>query len=78
MLRGDAPGVPSTMPDVDKLIRGVLDVLTNVVYGDDGQIVRAVGTKRYGEPARAEIRVTRYAVEREPAPAPDAQMTLAA
>lgn len=78
MLRGDAPGVPSTMPDVDKLIRGVLDALTNVVYGDDGQIVRAVGTKRYGEPARAEIRVTRYAVEREPAPAPDAQMTLAA
>lgn len=77
VLRDDAPAVPSTMPDVDKLIRGVLDALTNVVYGDDGQIVRAVGTKHYGDPARAEIRLARYAAEREPA-LDDAQMTLAA
>ena len=60
LLRDAAPAVPSTMPDVDKLIRGVLDALTNIVYTDDGQVVRVTGAKRFGDPPRAEIRIARY------------------
>ena len=47
-------------PDVDKLVRGVLDALTGVLYGDDGQVVRAPAEKVLcgpGESPRAEIEV---------------------
>ena len=30
---------PSTRPDIDKLVRGVLDAMTGVVFLDDGQVV---------------------------------------
>jgi Holliday junction resolvase RusA-like endonuclease len=47
-------------PDFDKLVRSVADALTNVVYGDDGQITTAVIQKRPcrpGEPPGVEIAV---------------------
>lgn len=34
-------------PDVDKLLRTVLDGLAGVAYRDDAQVVRVGGTKRY-------------------------------
>lgn len=38
---------PSVKPDCDKLLRALLDGLTNVIYRDDAQVVGAVARKRY-------------------------------
>lgn len=40
---------PYVRPDLDKLIRAVLDALTGVAYEDDQQVVRLVASKAYGE-----------------------------
>jgi crossover junction endodeoxyribonuclease RusA len=37
-------------PDVDKLLRAVLDAMTGIVYTDDAQVDRVVVRKVYGEP----------------------------
>lgn len=39
--------IPCTRPDLDKLIRGVLDALTGIAYVDDGQVVSISATKIY-------------------------------
>jgi Holliday junction resolvase RusA-like endonuclease len=40
--------LPATRPDVDKLLRCVLDALTRAgVYGDDGQVVETTALKRF-------------------------------
>lgn len=38
---------PATRPDIDKLVRAVLDALTGIVFGDDGQVVSLAASKRY-------------------------------
>lgn len=44
-----SPGVPkSTAPDLDKLVRAVLDALTGVLYVDDKQVTRINCRKVYG------------------------------
>jgi crossover junction endodeoxyribonuclease RusA len=40
---------PVVPPDVDKLIRGVGDALTGVVYDDDSQIIRVLAWKVYAD-----------------------------
>jgi crossover junction endodeoxyribonuclease RusA len=40
---------PIVPPDVDKLIRGVGDALTGVVYDDDSQIIRVLAWKVYAD-----------------------------
>jgi len=40
---------PSVKPDLDKLIRAVLDGLTGVAYEDDSQVILIQATKTYGE-----------------------------
>lgn len=40
---------PHVRPDIDKLTRAVLDGLTGVAYNDDGQVVKVVAIKEYGE-----------------------------
>ena len=42
--------MPYVRPDIDKLARAVLDGLTGVAFGDDGQVVRLLCNKHYGEP----------------------------
>jgi len=42
-------GYPIVPPDVDKLIRGVGDALTGVVYDDDSQIIRVLAWKTYAD-----------------------------
>jgi crossover junction endodeoxyribonuclease RusA len=37
-------------PDLDKLVRAVLDAMTGITYRDDGQVDRIVARKTYGEP----------------------------
>lgn len=45
-LRPDAPLYPPTTPDLDKLVRGVFDALTDAdVWKDDAQVVKVVATK---------------------------------
>ena len=36
-------------PDVDKLLRAVMDALTGVAYKDDSQVVSVTAVKRYGK-----------------------------
>jgi crossover junction endodeoxyribonuclease RusA len=43
-------------PDLDKLVRAVLDSMTNVVYEDDCQVCEIHGFKTYGSP-RVEITI---------------------
>lgn len=38
---------PDKRPDVDKLVRSVLDALTGIVWHDDGQVVELQARKRY-------------------------------
>lgn len=56
-LKGDALGFPTGRPDCLKLTRAVEDALTGVVWADDSQIVDEAIFKRYGEPARCEVRI---------------------
>jgi len=46
-LRKAAPHSATGKPDIDKLIRNVLDSLTGVVFHDDAQVVRVVAEKRF-------------------------------
>jgi crossover junction endodeoxyribonuclease RusA len=39
-----------TRPDVDKLLRGLLDSLTGLVFADDAQIVKTLASKGYAPP----------------------------
>ena len=41
---------PTTKPDLDKLVRGVLDGMTGILYKDDCQIVNIYCSKHYGIP----------------------------
>lgn len=42
-------GVPTVPPDLDKLIRAVLDALTGVAYRDDSQVTLILASKVYGQ-----------------------------
>jgi crossover junction endodeoxyribonuclease RusA len=47
-------------PDLDRLVRAILDALTGVVYHDDNQVTELVTAKYYAgvdEPARVQVRV---------------------
>lgn len=46
-LKANAPTHQTTKPDIDKLVRCVLDALTGVAWRDDSQVVEVVATKRY-------------------------------
>jgi Holliday junction resolvase RusA-like endonuclease len=56
-VRASAPPFPAVRPDVTKLVRGLEDALTGVVWRDDAQIVTQTVRKRYGWPERAEVSV---------------------
>lgn len=48
---------PSVAPDLDKLIRAVLDALTAIAYRDDGQVTRITAAKEYGERPGVSVKV---------------------
>lgn len=54
-LRDDAAEYVAHRPDLDKLVRAVLDALTGVAFADDGQVAVLVAEKHYG--TRAGVRV---------------------
>jgi Holliday junction resolvase RusA-like endonuclease len=47
----------TTRPDVDKLMRAVLDGMSGIVYEDDSQVAHAQISKTFGVPERVEIYV---------------------
>lgn len=48
---------PSVAPDLDKLIRAVLDSLTAIAYLDDGQVTEINATKVYATSPFCEVAV---------------------
>lgn len=48
---------PTKKPDIDNLIKSVLDGLNGVAYLDDCQVVAIIAYKFYGETAHTEITV---------------------
>lgn len=57
-IKDSSPLYPAKAPDATKLLRGVEDALTKVVWVDDAQVVEQHVCKLYGEPARCEITIT--------------------
>lgn len=56
-VKASAPAYPAVKPDLTKLVRGLEDALTGIVWRDDAQVVQQILSKRYGEPERAEVKV---------------------
>lgn len=54
-LTKSAPPAMTRNPDIDKLLRAVLDALTGVLYVDDAQVVQLAAVKRYAGRARLEL-----------------------
>lgn len=52
LLKDSAPAAPLTIPDVDKLLRAVLDGLSGVVYEDDNLVTFAPPEKHYAVPSK--------------------------
>jgi crossover junction endodeoxyribonuclease RusA len=48
---------PTVPPDLDKLVRGVLDALTHICYADDAQVVSVNAHKIYGTSPGVEVRL---------------------
>jgi crossover junction endodeoxyribonuclease RusA len=57
-LRDNAPKHPAGKPDLDKLIRAVLDALTGLVWRDDSQVVHIEAWKLYHPHEGADITVS--------------------
>lgn len=55
-IKRNAPAYKSTRPDLDKLVRAVLDSLTGIVFVEDSQVAGLSAWKDYGPPGVA-IRV---------------------
>jgi Holliday junction resolvase RusA-like endonuclease len=68
-LRPSAPRFPTGKPDVDKMVRSLLDALENIVYTRDARVVTAVVTKAYVDPtynleSRPGVRVTAWQADK--------------
>jgi crossover junction endodeoxyribonuclease RusA len=61
-LRAGAPQAPGR-PDLDKLLRALLDALTGVAFKDDAQIIDIDATKRYCDPPGVLVRVAPVSFE---------------
>lgn len=60
-------GIPHTKkPDIDNVIKAILDGMNGVVFKDDKQIIRLFGEKYYSDTPRVEVAVT--FAEKEAAP----------
>jgi Holliday junction resolvase RusA-like endonuclease len=48
---------PKVKPDLDNVVKAVLDAINGVVYVDDAQVINLVATKRYATDPRVEVYV---------------------
>lgn len=46
---------PQVKPDLDNVMKAVLDAMNGVVYVDDSQVINMVATKRYSSDPRVEV-----------------------
>lgn len=53
MLNGEL--LPAKKPDIDNVVKAVLDALNKVAYRDDNQVVELQIRKQYSERPRLEI-----------------------
>lgn len=58
LLREDAPVMNAHKPDVDNLLKFVMDAMNGVFYKDDGQIVTIIVNKFYSPNPRTEIGIS--------------------
>ena len=56
-LRPNAPEFKPTKPDIDKLLRAVLDAMTGVCFADDSQVVAIYCTKKFSRAAVTKVEV---------------------
>jgi Holliday junction resolvase RusA-like endonuclease len=68
-LKPSAPAYPTVRPDATKLLRGLEDALTGLVWRDDAQVVVQVIAKRYGSPDRSEVKISTLRAFRHQHPA---------
>lgn len=54
-LREDAPQYMTQSPDIDKLLRAVLDALTGRAYADDREVAHILAIKVWGEQSQTVI-----------------------
>ena len=57
LLKDSAPKHPTTVNDVDKLARAVLDAMKGILWRDDSQVCKLIAEKYWGEPAAAIVLV---------------------
>lgn len=56
-LKASAPANHVTKPDLDKLVRCVLDALTGIAWNDDAQVQGVFATKWYGDAPGVEVEI---------------------
>ena len=56
-VKDSAPDHHITRPDIDKLLRALLDGMTGVVFKDDSQVAEIVARKYYGETPAVYVQV---------------------
>jgi Holliday junction resolvase RusA-like endonuclease len=56
-LAVDGEIYPQVKPDLDNVMKAILDALNGVVYADDSQVINLVATKRYSTDPRIEVYV---------------------
>ena len=59
-LRPDAPDRVTGPPDIDKLLRAVLDALTGRAYRDDRQVVQVMALKQWADEDATHITVQEH------------------
>lgn len=70
-VRSDAPSHPATKPDLDKLLRALIDGIAPAIMRDDSQVARATCAKRYADdPALVGADVAVWLLSASAGPAP--------
>jgi crossover junction endodeoxyribonuclease RusA len=64
-LRTNAPTYKVSKPDIDKLLRAVLDAMTGICFADDSQVVAIYCTKKFSRAAVTKVEVFNLSGESE-------------
>lgn len=55
---------PTKKPDIDNIVKTVLDALNGLAYKDDNQVVQVLATKRYQDKARVDVTIVELPTEK--------------
>lgn len=56
---------PTKKPDIDNVIKAILDSLNGIAYKDDSQVVKVTAMKLYGDIPRVEVMIREREVEKK-------------